>query len=149
MSRFVPDRFPEGLSCNTNTPKHNPMNSNQPKLHYHAPLPGPEEILKHTRELLRGITPFISFGIAQEEALLKASFIGATPDLDRSIQQATRHTATVDQSDEAVAAVHAGMMLVAALKAGVHPADAGLLATETVCGLLGVKRVLGEPELEY
>jgi len=121
----------------------------QSKLHHHEPLPEPDEILKHTRELIGGIAPFISFGIAQEEALLKASFIGATPDLDRSIQQANCHMASVDKNDEAVAAIHAGMMLVAALKSGVHPADAGVLATETICGLLGIKSVLGKPELDY
>lgn len=151
MSRFVPAQIPKNFPCNTITPKH-PMNTDKPnriKLHHKEPLPEPEEIIRFIRMMLGDIAPVISFGVAQQEALLKASFIGATPDLERSIEIATRHMAHVDPTDEAVATIIAGMMLVAALKSGVHAADAGVFATETVCTLFGIKSIYKDPDLDY
>ena len=40
-------------------------------------------------------------------------------------------------------------MLVAALKSGVRPADAGVLATNVICNLLGLKDLLREPATDY
>ena len=107
-----------------------------------------EEILEATKQMLGGLSPYLCFGVAQQEALLKASLLGATPDLDRSVRTATRHVESVDPATEATAVVHAGMMFVAALKAGVHPADAGICASEAVSLLFGVEETPEEPAAE-
>ncbi len=105
-----------------------------------------EEIIDATKTMLGGLPPYLSFGVAQHEALLKATLAGANPDHERSIRTATRHVENTDPSNEAVALVHAGMVLVGALKAGVHPADAGVLASETIYTILGLGEEADEPD---
>ena len=107
-----------------------------------------EQILESTKQMLGGLSPYLCFGVAQQEALLKATLVGATPDHDRSVRMATRHVESVDPDTEATAVVHAGMMFVAALKAGVHPADAGVCASEAVSVLFGVEETPKEPDDE-
>lgn len=119
------------------------------KLQNNEPLTEPEEIIRCIREMLGDLAPLLAFGVAQHEALLKATFIGATPDLQRSIEIATRHIEQIDPTDEAVAAIISGMLLVAALKAGVYAGDAGILATTAVCNLYGIKSIYKDPDTDY
>lgn len=108
-----------------------------------------DETVSLTAQMLGGLAPYLSYGVAQHEAMLKAHFIGGVPDKERAMRAAARHVGNVDPTNEAVAAVHSGMMLVAALKSGVHPADAGVLATNVICNLLGLKDLLREPATDY
>jgi hypothetical protein len=87
--------------------------------------PSSEEILEFTKQMIGGLAPYLSFGVAQHEAWLKAAIIGATPDFERCVRTATRHVHNADPTEEAAAVIHAGMLYVAARKAGIGPADAG------------------------
>lgn len=51
--------------------------------------------------------------------------IGGTPDQGRCIRNAETHLRKTDPTLEAAAVIHAGMLYVAARKAGMGPADAG------------------------
>lgn len=128
------------------------MQTNQPDLFSNPVNPRtitPAEILDATRRMLGGVAPYICFGVAQHEAWIKTSLIGSTPDLDRCIRKATRHVADVDPTDEAAAAMHAGMLLVAALKSGMAAEDAGVVATDAICGLLGLGKLMVDPDMDY
>ena len=87
--------------------------------------PTPEEILETTKQVTGAIAPYLCFGVAQHEAWLKAAMIGATPDHDRCVRIAENHLRKTDPSREAAEVIHAGMLYVAARKAGISPADAG------------------------
>ena len=106
---FRPGAFPEGsippsapppatqLSNQTNTmhirPNNHPSNNTPASQANHAT---PDEILDLTKRMLGGLAPYLCFGVAQHEAWLKASMIGATPDHDRCVRLATRHVGAVD-----------------------------------------------------
>jgi hypothetical protein len=92
----------------------------------------PEEIFETTKEMIGGLAPYLCFGVAQHEAWIKTAIIGATPDHDRCIRMAERRLKETDSSKEAVSVIHAGLLLIGALKAGVHPADAGVLVAEAM-----------------
>ena len=85
----------------------------------------PEEILEVTKRMIGGLAPYLCFGVAQHEAWLKAAMIGATPDHGRCARNAETHLRKTDPTLEAAAVIHAGMLYVAARKAGMGPADAG------------------------
>ena len=120
----------------------------------HPPAIQPEaisidETVSLTAQMLGDLAPYLSYGVAQHEALLKAHLIGAVPDIERSMRTAARHIESVDPSTEAVAVVHSGMVFVAALKAGIRAEDAGVLATNVICNILGLKDLLREPATSY
>ena len=75
--------------------------------------------------------------------------IGATPDHDRCVRLATRHVAAVDPSTEAVAVVHAGMLLVAAFKSGIDPGDAGRIVAESIQTILPMVEIQADPPTDY
>lgn len=107
----------------------------------------PGDILEITKQTLGGIAPYLCFGVAQHEAWLKAVLAGARPDLDRCIRAATRHVQNSDSTDEAAAVVHAGMLFVAALRAGIDPTDAGRLVEDAIRPML--PEMTPEPDLGY
>jgi hypothetical protein len=109
----------------------------------------PDEILDLTKRMLGGLSPYLCFGVAQHEAWLKATMIGATPDHDRCVRLATRHVGAVDPSTEAVAVVHAGMLLVAAFKAGIDPGDAGRIVAESIQTILPMVEIQADPPTDY
>ena len=94
--------------------------------------PTPEQILESTKEMIGGLAPYLCFGVAQHEAWLKAAIIGATPDHDRCVRMAERRLKETDPTKEAVSVIHAGLLFVAALKAGVHPGDAGIIVEKAM-----------------
>ena len=109
----------------------------------------PDEILDLTTRMLGGLPPYICFGVAQHEAWLKASMIGATPDHDRCVRLATRRVGAVDPSTEAVAVIHAGMLLVAAFKAGIDPGDAGRIVADSMQSILPMVEIHADPPTDY
>lgn len=102
-----------------------------------------------TKQMLGGLAPFLSFGVAQHEAWLKAGLSGATLDRDIPVRRASGHVTTADSAMEAVAVVHAGMLLLAALKAGIDPGDAGRMVAEVLCNVLGMTKVSDSPAADY
>lgn len=130
------------------------MSTNQHHQSNRPPADQPEtfsidETVSLTAQMLGDLAPYLSYGVAQHEAMLKAHFIGGVPDKERAMRAAARHVENVDPTTEAVAAVHSGMMLVAALKAGIHAEDAGVIATNVICNILGLKDLLREPATSY
>ena len=109
----------------------------------------PDEILDTTKRMLDGLAPYLCFGVTQHEAWLKTSLIGATPDHDRCVRMATRRVGAVDPSTEAVAVVHAGMLLVAAFKAGIDPGDAGVIVAESIQTILPMVEIKADPPTDY
>ncbi|MCF7676092.1 MAG: hypothetical protein K9N23_22865 [Akkermansiaceae bacterium] len=85
----------------------------------------PKEIIEVTKRTIGGLAPYLCFGVAQHEAWLKAAMIGATPDHDRCVRMAEHHLRKTDPAQEAVMVIHAGMLYVAACKAGMSPGDIG------------------------
>ena len=124
----------------------NPTNHTPASPSNHATL---DEILDLTKRMLGGLTPYLCFGVAQHEAWLKTTMIGATPDHDRCVRLATRHVGAVDPSTEAVAVVHAGMLLVAALKAGIDSSDAGRIVAESIQTILPMVEIHANPPTDY
>jgi hypothetical protein len=112
--------------------------------------PSPEECLEFTMQLLGGLAPYLSFGVAQHEAWLKAAIIGATPDFERCVRTARRQVQDTDSGKEAAAVIHAGMLYVAARKAGIGPADAGWTVDQAmrIC-LPEAEPWKDEPETDY
>ena len=92
----------------------------------------PEEIFETTKQMIGNLAPYLCFGVAQHEAWIKTAAIGATPNHDRCVRLAERHLKETDPIKEAVAVIHAGLLLIGALKAGVHPGDAGILVAEAM-----------------
>ena len=109
----------------------------------------PEEILESTKQMIGGLAPYLCFGVAQHEAWIKAAIIGATPDFERCVRTATRHVHNADPTEEAAAVIHAGMLFVAALKAGIDPADAGSIVDEALRMFLPAELLQGEPLADY
>jgi hypothetical protein len=99
----------------------------------------PEEIFETTKQMIGNLAPYLCFGVAQHEAWIKTAAIGATPDHDRCVRLAERHLKETDPIKEAVAVIHAGLLLIGALKAGVHPGDAGILVAEAMSLCLPVE----------
>lgn len=112
-------------------------------------LPGNREIIESTKRMIGGLAPKLSFGVALQEALLRASRVGATPDYGRSVCVANRYINSSDPAFDAVAVVHAGIAFVAALRAGVAPSDAGICVTESLFQLLGIDGTLGVTKEDY
>jgi hypothetical protein len=112
--------------------------------------PTPEEILEATKQMIGGLAPYLCFGVAQHEAWLKAAIIGATPDHERCVRMATRRLKETDPTHEAASVIHAGMLYIAALKAGVHPGDAGIIVDQAMRMFLPAEVPLqGEPAPDY
>ena len=109
----------------------------------------PEEILESTKQMIGGLAPYLCFGVAQHEAWLKAAIIGATPDHERCVRTATRRLKESDSTTEAVSVIHAGLLFVAALKAGINPADAGSIVDHALCMFLPADALAGEPATDY
>lgn len=134
-----------------------PMTPNQPNHHsvsHQAPvdgqeLPGNRKIFESTKRMIGGLAPQLSFGVAQRDAVLRASMAGATLDYGRSVCAANRHINSRDPGFDAVAVVHAGMAFVAALRAGASPSDAGVCVAEALSKLLGIEGTLGATDVGY
>ena len=110
----------------------------------------PDEILEVTKRMIGGLAPYLCFGVAQHEAWLKAAMIGATPDHDRCVRIAETHLRKTDPTREAAAVIHAGMLYVAARKAGMGPADAGWTIDQAMQMVLPEEESPeGEPATDY
>jgi hypothetical protein len=109
----------------------------------------PEEIDESTKQMIGGLAPYLCFGVAQHEAWLKAAIIGATPDHERCVRMATRRLKETDQSTEAVSVIHAGLLFVAALKAGIDTAEAGRIVDHALRMFLPAEALVGEPATDY
>ena len=109
----------------------------------------PEEINESTKQMIGGLAPYLCFGVAQHEAWLKAAIIGATPDHERCVRMATRRLEDTDPTMEAVSVIHAGSLFVAALKAGIDPADAGSIVDHALRIFLPAEALAGEPATDY
>ena len=97
----------------------------------------PSAIIEATSRILGAFAPYLTEGIAHHQAWLYAAMLGVRPDeseLALSLED-------IEPRTEAVAAVHAGMVLLAALKVGLSPEEAGETATEAISGILGLNRV--------
>lgn len=112
--------------------------------------PTPEEIFESTKQMIGGLAPYLCFGVAQHEAWLKAAIIGASPDHERCVRMATRRLKEIDPTMEAVSVIHAGLLFVAALKAGIDPGDAGIIVDQAMRMFLPADEPLqGEPPTDY
>ena len=109
----------------------------------------PEEINESTKQMIGGLAPYLCFGVAQHEAWLKAAIIGAPPDHERCVRMATRRLKETDQSTEAVSVIHAGLLFIAALKAGIDPAEAGRIVDHALRMFLPAEALVGEAETDY
>jgi hypothetical protein len=109
----------------------------------------PGEILQSTKQMIGGLASYLCFGVAQHEAWLKAAIIGATPDHERCVRMATRRLKETDPTAEAVSVIHAGLLFVAALKAGIDPADAGSIVDHALRIFLPAEALEGEPPTDY
>lgn len=109
----------------------------------------PEEILESTKHMIGGLAPYLCFGVAQHEAWLRASIIGASPDHERCVRMAMRRLKETDPTTEAVTVIHAGLLFVAALKAGIDPADAGSIVDHALRVFLPADALDGEPAMDY
>jgi hypothetical protein len=109
----------------------------------------PEEIYESTKQMIGGLAPYLCFGVAQHEAWLKAAIIGATPDDERCVRMATRRLRETDPTTEAVAVIHTGLLFVAALKAGIDPADAGTIVDHALGSFLPAEAPVSEPAADY
>jgi hypothetical protein len=111
------------------------------------------QLTDHLRDQIRigtiGETMPVCFGVAQHEAWLKAAIIGATPDHERCVRMATRHLKETDPTHEAVTVIHAGLLFVAALKAGIDPDDAGYIVDHALRIFLPAEALVGEPATDY
>lgn len=102
-------------------------------------IPSDAEIFESTKRRIGALAPYLSFGVAQQEAIVKASLAGAPLDYSQSVQAANHHINTADPSIDAVAVVHAGIAFVGALRAGVSPADLGICVTEALRPFFSIK----------
>lgn len=99
-----------------------------------AQVEQPAEIISGTTKMLGGLIPYVSHGIEQQRVWLElAGFVELADD-----NQTIRAMKRIPDHAQAVAAFHAGIMLVAALKAGADDESAGIVASDAVRGLLGI-----------
>jgi hypothetical protein len=111
--------------------------------------PTPAEMFESTKRLVGNLAPFLSFGMAQQEALTRAAIIDGSVTYEQTVHYANRHLNSNDPAIDAVAVVHAGMTFVGILRAGVSPANAGICTVEALHGLLGLEDGLGSTEVGF
>ena len=107
------------------------------------------EIFESTKQRIGALAPYLSFGVAQQEALVKASLAGVPLDYCQSVHAANRQISKADPAIDAVAVVHAGIAFVGALKAGVSPTDLGTCVTDALRPLFGIEETPDATDLGY
>ena len=126
---------------------HNP-NSDPPPTDQQQ-SPSEAELFESTKLMIGGLAPYLSFGVALQAALVKASLAGVSLDYEGSVRAAIHHISSGDPAVDAVAVVHAGMAFVGALRAGVSPADAGICVTEALFRPRGIEGASGATNVDY
>ena len=131
----------------------NPSNASTPAPGWDDDKPGrlsdvldPETALDFVHRLIGERLPALSERLGMIQAATDAILLG----WNHEDSEVSRKLADVDHQTLALAAAHAGMVLVGALHAGQDARDAGETATESLCELLGfepdfIRRVIDIP----
>lgn len=128
---------------NASTPVHE---TNDDKLGRLVDVLVPEHALSFLRRLVGERLPALSERLGKVQAATDAILLG----WDHDNSDLSHRLADVNHQTLALAAAHAGMVLVGALHAGQNTRDAGETATESLCELLGfdqelIRRVVSIP----
>lgn len=141
VSETVPNDEEGGLHVHTRSAARNPSNASTPVQESHADGPQrlgdvlqPDLALAFVRRVIGDQLPALSERLGMVQAATDCMLLA----WNHEDNELARKLGDVEHRGLALAAVHAGMVLVGALHAGQDAMDAGQTATEALCELLGI-----------